>query len=106
MRCLEGITDSMDMFERAPGAGDGQGKGLAPQQQQQQGQPPAPRGLLKMQNAQLHPRPLSQSLGHGASGLQHAPGAGCSSRATTSAFCYSISAWVCLTFFITKSKHF
>ena len=28
MRCLEGITDSMDMFERAPGAGDGQG-GLA-----------------------------------------------------------------------------
>ena len=28
MRRLEGITDSMDMFERAPGAGDGQG-GLA-----------------------------------------------------------------------------
>ena len=25
MRWLDGITDSMDMFEQAPGAGDGQG---------------------------------------------------------------------------------
>ena len=25
MRCLDGITNSMDMFEQAPGAGDGQG---------------------------------------------------------------------------------
>ena len=25
MRCLDGITDSMDEFEQAPGVGDGQG---------------------------------------------------------------------------------
>ena len=25
MRCLDGITDSMDVFEQAPGVGDGQG---------------------------------------------------------------------------------
>ena len=24
MRCLDGITDSMDVFEQVPGAGDGQ----------------------------------------------------------------------------------
>ena len=28
MRCLDGVTNSMDVFERTPGVGDGQG-GLA-----------------------------------------------------------------------------
>ena len=70
------------------------------------GAAPHPLGLVKDAECPAPPKTAESEPWAWPVWAAKCPGAGCSSRATTSAFCYSISAWVCLTFFITKSKHF
>lgn len=62
-------------------------------------------GLVRDAGAQPHPRPSKAGPGCGLWASTRAVAA-VPSSGTTSAFCYPVSAWVCLTFFIINSKHF
>lgn len=72
-----------------------EGGALVPQRQ--------PLGLVKDAVSSPTPDPLSQGLGCGQSGLQPAPRElAAPPSATTSAFCYPISAWVMFDVFHNK----